>query len=459
MPLPNASKKSPRVYTNLQYIDLENVTFANIEATGNTIAIEEMNEDELRRLVLANVARLVVKGEWTGLLESGGGAEDLGDLSDVLLDATNFVDSLLIQPDSDAAAPTTGTLASATGNLGIGKETLKAITSSIYNTILGYETGTAITDGGYNAVLGYRAMYTATGATNVAIGSEALKTGTSSNTVAVGANSLSGGVTGADNVAVGKSALQDTQAGEDNTAVGNQAALGTQSGDRNIAIGYRALRNYPNGTSSDDNLAIGVNALYEDAAGTDNDGVTGTKNLGIGNFCLSLLVAGNNNIAIGLGAAGNITSGDGNVVIGVDMDPASATGDRQLLIGGNDGSTQTSWIVGDNAGSCYQGDNETAWSTTSDKRLKREIKDATKGLEAINAIQIRNFRYRKDNQYGLDPEPSRVGVIAQELEQVFPEAVKENARGHKTVSTDSINWALLKAVQELSAKVEALESA
>jgi hypothetical protein len=52
-----------------------------------------------------------------------------------------------------------------------------------------------------------------------------------------------------------------------------------------------------------------------------------------------------------------------------------------------------------------------------------------------------------------------VGVIAQELEEIFPEAVKENGHGHKTVSTDSINWALLRAVQELSAKVEALESA
>jgi len=74
MPLPDANKKSPRVYTNLQNLDLDNVTFANIQATGNPIAVEEMNEDEMRRLVLVNLARLVTAGEWTGLLESGGGA-------------------------------------------------------------------------------------------------------------------------------------------------------------------------------------------------------------------------------------------------------------------------------------------------------------------------------------------------------------------------------------------------
>jgi len=68
MPLPEAEKKSKRVYTLLQNIDLENVTFANIQGVGNTISIEEMSEDELRRLVLINLARLCVKGEWDGLL-------------------------------------------------------------------------------------------------------------------------------------------------------------------------------------------------------------------------------------------------------------------------------------------------------------------------------------------------------------------------------------------------------
>jgi len=73
MPLPDADKKSPRVYTNLQNLDLDSVTFANIQDTGNPIAVEEMNEDEMRRLVLVNLARLVTAGEWTGLLSAGGG--------------------------------------------------------------------------------------------------------------------------------------------------------------------------------------------------------------------------------------------------------------------------------------------------------------------------------------------------------------------------------------------------
>jgi len=72
-PLPDASKKSPRVYRNLQTKDLENVTFSDMEATGDPLSIELHNEDELRRLVLVQLARLTTKSEWTGLLTASSG--------------------------------------------------------------------------------------------------------------------------------------------------------------------------------------------------------------------------------------------------------------------------------------------------------------------------------------------------------------------------------------------------
>jgi len=61
----------------LQNLDLDTVTFAQIASTGDPISIEDMNEQELQDLVLVNLARLVVSGEWTGLLEAGGGAPGL----------------------------------------------------------------------------------------------------------------------------------------------------------------------------------------------------------------------------------------------------------------------------------------------------------------------------------------------------------------------------------------------
>ena len=73
MPLPNAQKESPRVYKILKIKTLDSeapnsLTQAEIASVGNPLSVEELNEDELRRLVLVNLARLTCKQEWAGLL-------------------------------------------------------------------------------------------------------------------------------------------------------------------------------------------------------------------------------------------------------------------------------------------------------------------------------------------------------------------------------------------------------
>ena len=72
MPLPDAPVESPRVYKLLKNLDLENLAGDDDEMilTGNPISIEMLNEDELRHLVLVQLARLCVKSEWNGLLGS-----------------------------------------------------------------------------------------------------------------------------------------------------------------------------------------------------------------------------------------------------------------------------------------------------------------------------------------------------------------------------------------------------
>jgi len=65
-------KPSKRVFPLLQNLDLDSVTFAQVQGTGNPITIEDMNEQEMVDLIIVNLARLCVSGEWTGLLEAGG---------------------------------------------------------------------------------------------------------------------------------------------------------------------------------------------------------------------------------------------------------------------------------------------------------------------------------------------------------------------------------------------------
>jgi len=56
------------VYKLLKNTDLENLTNDDITLIGDPISIEMLNEDELRRLILVQLARLSVKQEWNGLL-------------------------------------------------------------------------------------------------------------------------------------------------------------------------------------------------------------------------------------------------------------------------------------------------------------------------------------------------------------------------------------------------------
>jgi hypothetical protein len=73
MPLPDA-KPDRRIYELLKTTDLENLTFSDFQKVAQTIYAEQGAEDELRRIVLVNLARLSVAGEWTGLTSAGGGS-------------------------------------------------------------------------------------------------------------------------------------------------------------------------------------------------------------------------------------------------------------------------------------------------------------------------------------------------------------------------------------------------
>ena len=74
MPLPDA-KPSTRIYELLKTTDLENITFSQFQGVAEKIFAEQGAEDELRRIVLVNLARLSVVGEWTGLTSAGASNE------------------------------------------------------------------------------------------------------------------------------------------------------------------------------------------------------------------------------------------------------------------------------------------------------------------------------------------------------------------------------------------------
>ena len=82
MPLPDALPDR-RIYELLKTVDLENLTFSDFQKVAQTIYAEQGAEDELRRIVLLNLARLSVAGEWTGLTSAGGASGSIAQLLDL----------------------------------------------------------------------------------------------------------------------------------------------------------------------------------------------------------------------------------------------------------------------------------------------------------------------------------------------------------------------------------------
>jgi len=61
------------MYKLLKNIDLENLSFAQFQSTAETVFAEPEAEDTLRRIVLINLARMSVAGDWNGLTTTAGG--------------------------------------------------------------------------------------------------------------------------------------------------------------------------------------------------------------------------------------------------------------------------------------------------------------------------------------------------------------------------------------------------
>ena len=73
MPLPNANNYSMRIYELLKETDLENLSYAQFQGVAEKLFIEPENEDEMRRLVLVQLARMAVRGDWDGFLSGSTG--------------------------------------------------------------------------------------------------------------------------------------------------------------------------------------------------------------------------------------------------------------------------------------------------------------------------------------------------------------------------------------------------
>lgn len=89
--------------------------------------------------------------------------------------------------------------------------------------------------------------------------------------------------------------------------------------------------------------------------------------------------------------------------------------------------------------------------STSDKRLKDDIQTITNPLQKLNQISGVSFVWNKDLQHTYTG--SDVGVIAQEIENILPEAVITREDGYKAVRYEKIIPLLIEAIKELQSQI------
>lgn len=309
---------------------------------------------------------------------------------------------------------------------------------------------------------------------NVAFGNGGLSMVSGSNTTLIGSSAGGSLTTGNQNTAVGTFPLVSCTTGSDNVAVGMNSLFANITGSDNIAIGSFAAYTQPSGS---DTIAIGSNVLRDCTNGT---------NLGMGTNTLLALITGFTNVAVGRNSAQSLTSGSGNTCLGAQSGLTLMTGNNNTFIGFSAGDANilngsNNTVIGYNAeASTSFTSNQitlgnasvtslrcavTSITSLSDERDKDEITDLSAGLDFINEIKPVSFTWNDRNEEGKHGIKDS-GFTAQNLKEVQEKynlsdelkLVNEENPEKLEASYGRLIPVLVKAIQDLSAKVEALEN-
>ena len=97
---------------------------------------------------------------------------------------------------------------------------------------------------------------------------------------------------------------------------------------------------------------------------------------------------------------------------------------------------------------------------SSDERLKENVQDLTGALDNVNKLRGVKFDWKElseeERKTIHSHEGTDIGVIAQEIQAVYPELVHERDHGYLSVDYVKLTAVLIQAVKELSAKVDEL---
>lgn len=292
---------------------------------------------------------------------------------------------------------------------------------------------------------------------NLGLGSAA----TTNNGVGFGENIINSAKSGQGNISY--SGTLQIATGVYNTAAGANALVNNTTGQLNTAVGFLTLSANTEGCA---NTAVGANVL--------NVNTTGAFNTAVGGATLAFNKTGQLNTAVGVQALFSVEEFDNCGGFGYC---SQVTASNQIQLGNEDTNVYVYGTV----------------QNRSDARDKAEVRDTVLGLDFINALRPVDYKLdmREDYRVELGENPTKEqieanklaniqtdgthtrnryhhGVIAQEVKSVidslgidfggFQDHTINGGDDVLSIGYDEFIAPLIKAVQELSARVKELES-
>ena len=338
----------------------------------------------------------------------------------------------------------------------VGSSAGAALTTGTYFTAVGAYAADAATDGSGITAVGYGALGAAVSSYScVAMGHESLRYNTSGNNLtAIGNKALENVTTSSNHTAVGNNAGRYVTTASNVTAIGHQAGYTKSTGDSLTAVGNSALHL----ATGNNNVAVGNNAGYQLSTGTNNT-IMGHYAQMLNNISNNTMIgstagyntSGDGNTGLGSGAL-NGCSGSNNTALGRDANPSSSSASNEVTLGN---SSITSLRCQD-----------TSISSLSDRRDKTDIIDLPVGLDFINKVRAVKFKWQTREGVPSKDGTIRGGFIAQELQDVMTDfdaywlnLVHDTNPEKLEAKQGKLIPVMVKAIQELSAKVAVLEGA
>ena len=319
--------------------------------------------------------------------------------------------------------------------------------SSSDNILMGTNAGNSVTSSSKVLAIGNYARSSGTASWDLAIGYAALGNSAATNgyNTAVGHHAGEGNYNGTENVYVGYYAGEDAQIAVGNTLVGFKAGRFMDKDGRNTALGWQAL-----GSQDHPYTGPGEEQTF--------------------------------NVAVGYSAGSSLTTGRRNVFVGANTQLATQTDTDCIVLGDSVTSTGTgNFTFGSGSSDSNIANGATTITAPSDERYKEDITDSTAGLSFIKDLRPVTFKWKKEKDIPttqvayVEGSETRVmndktnhGFIAQEVKAVIdshPEIkdgfdmwTEDEADGRQRIGPSALIPVLVKAIQELEARVNELEN-